>query len=51
MPIRWEELARVKSPSAFDLVAALKRVKTMRAHPWGDFAKTKQALPRASTRR
>jgi bifunctional non-homologous end joining protein LigD len=51
MPIRWEELARVKSPSAFDLVAALKRIKTMRAHPWGDFAKTKQALPRASTRR
>ena len=51
MPVKWEELARIKSPGAFDLVAALKRVKAMRAHPWGDFAKTKQSLPRASTRR
>jgi bifunctional non-homologous end joining protein LigD len=51
MPIKWEELARIRSPAAFDLVAALKRVKAMRAHPWGDFAKTKQSLSRSSTRR
>jgi bifunctional non-homologous end joining protein LigD len=51
MPVKWEELARIKSPTAFDLVAALKRVKAMRAHPWGDYAKTKQSLPRVPTRR
>jgi len=51
MPVKWEELARIRSPNAFDLVAALKRVKAMRAHPWGDYAKTKQSLPRVSTRR
>ena len=51
MPVKWEELARIRSPNAFDLAAALKRAKAMRAHPWGDFAKTKQALPRTSTRR
>ena len=51
MPVKWEELARIRSPNAFDLATALKRVKAMRAHPWGDYAKTKQSLPRASTRR
>ncbi len=42
MPLRWEELARMKGPTAFDLAAALKRAKALRAHPWGDFAKTKK---------
>ena len=51
MPLRWEELARMKGPAAFDLAAALKRAKALRAHPWGDFAKTKQSLPRSSARR
>ena len=51
MPVKWEELARLKGPTAFDLAAALKRVKAMRAHPWGDYAKTKQSLSRASSRR
>ena len=51
MPLRWEDLARLKSPTTFDLVAALKRAKTLRKHPWGDFARTKQALPRISSRR
>jgi bifunctional non-homologous end joining protein LigD len=46
MPVRWEELARLEGPAAFDLGAALKRIKALRAHPWGDFAKTKQTLPR-----
>jgi bifunctional non-homologous end joining protein LigD len=51
MPVRWEDLARLGGANAFDLAAALKRVKAMRRHPWGDFAKTKQTLPRARTRR
>jgi bifunctional non-homologous end joining protein LigD len=51
MPVRWEELARLGGANAFDLASALKRVKAMRRHPWGDFAKTKQALPRRQMRR
>jgi bifunctional non-homologous end joining protein LigD len=51
MPVRWEELARLGGANAFDLASALKRVKAMRWHPWGDFAKTKQALPRRQMRR
>ncbi|HVT31334.1 MAG TPA: non-homologous end-joining DNA ligase [Rhodanobacteraceae bacterium] len=46
MPVRWEELARLGGANAFDLAGALKRVKAMRRHPWGDFAKTKQTLAR-----
>ena len=34
-----------------NLLRALKRVKAMRRHPWGDFAKTKQTLPRVNARR
>ena len=51
MPLRWDELAKVKSPTAFDLGAALKRAKSMRKDPWEGFASTKQTLPRASSRR
>lgn len=50
-PVRWEELARLGRANAFDLASALKRVKAMRRHPWGDFAKTKQTLPRVNARR
>jgi bifunctional non-homologous end joining protein LigD len=51
MPLRWDELAKVKSPTAFDLAAALKRAKALRKDPWEGFAATKQSLPRASSRR
>jgi bifunctional non-homologous end joining protein LigD len=51
MPIAWSDLAKIESPAAFDLAAAAKRTKALRKHPWGDFATTKQSLPRRTSRR
>ena len=51
MPVRWSDLAKIESPAAFDLMAALKRAKTLRKAPWEDFATTKQTLPKRSSRR
>jgi len=51
MPVRWSDLAKIESPAAFDLAAALKRAKTLRKDPWEGFATTKQALPKRSSRR
>ena len=51
MPVRWSDLAKIESPAAFDLAAAMKRAKTLRKDPWEGFATTKQALPKRSSRR
>ena len=51
MPLRWAELGKVPGPGAYDLPAALKRAKTLRKDPWDDFAKSRQTLPNASSRR
>jgi bifunctional non-homologous end joining protein LigD len=51
MPVRWADLAKIESPTAFDLAAALKRAKTLRKDPWEGFATTKQTLPKRSSRR
>jgi bifunctional non-homologous end joining protein LigD len=51
MPVRWSDLAKIESPAAFDLAAAMKRAKTLRKDPWEGFAMTKQALPKRSSRR
>jgi bifunctional non-homologous end joining protein LigD len=52
MPLRWEELAKVAGPDAFDLAAAMKRAKTLRKDPWEGFAELRQKLPKiASPRR
>jgi bifunctional non-homologous end joining protein LigD len=45
MPLRWEELAKLKSAGAFDLAAAMKRARTLRNDPWQDFANSRQSLP------
>lgn len=45
MPLRWEELGRVKSGNAFDIVSAPKRMQRMKGHPWGDYASLQQTLP------
>ena len=45
MPLRWEELGRVKSGDAFTLRNAPARLKRLKAHPWGDFAALQQVLP------
>jgi bifunctional non-homologous end joining protein LigD len=46
MPLRWDELGRMKSPVAFDLGAAQRRAKTLRKDPWEGFATLEQDLPR-----
>ncbi|MEO5559110.1 MAG: DNA ligase D [Dokdonella sp.] len=46
MPIRWEELGRIKSAAAFDMVAALRRAKILREDPWKGFSGVRQSLPR-----
>jgi bifunctional non-homologous end joining protein LigD len=51
MPVRWSDLAKIEGPAAFDLVAAMKRAKTLRKDPWDGFASTKQTLPKRSSRR
>jgi bifunctional non-homologous end joining protein LigD len=45
MPVRWDEIARLKTGGAFDLAKALKRAKALEADPWDGIASLKQALP------
>ena len=51
MPVRWADLGKLAGPAAFDLAAAQKRAKTLRKDPWDDFAKIRQSLPNAPSRR
>jgi bifunctional non-homologous end joining protein LigD len=46
MPLRWDELGRMKGAAAFDLAGAQRRAKTLRNDPWEGFAKLRQSLPR-----
>lgn len=34
MPLRWEELGKLKSGAAFDIVTAVSRMKRLKTHPW-----------------
>jgi bifunctional non-homologous end joining protein LigD len=45
MPVAWDEIARLKTGSAFDLKKALKRATTLEADPWEGIATIKQSLP------
>ena len=45
VPLRWEELGRVRSPDAYDLHGALRRAARISADPWADVARCKQRLP------
>jgi bifunctional non-homologous end joining protein LigD len=45
MPVRWEEIARLKSGGAFNMTKALKRAKTLEADPWEGILALKQGLP------
>lgn len=44
MPLRWEELGRVKSGHAFDIRSAQARVKRLRKHPWAGIDEVRQNL-------
>jgi bifunctional non-homologous end joining protein LigD len=48
MPMRWEELSRLKGPAAFDIGNAPARMRRLKAHPWAGIDEVKQGLPRAS---
>ncbi len=45
MPLRWEELGRVKAGNAYDIHSAPRRMRRMKGHPWGDFMAMRQSLP------
>lgn len=44
MPLRWEELGRVKAGDAFDIDSALRRLKRLKAHPWDGIERVSQDL-------
>ena len=46
MPLRWEELGRVRDPAMYDLRKAMKRAATLDADPWEGYAALKQRLPK-----
>lgn len=45
VPLRWDELGRIKRPDAYDLSAAIQRAARLQSDPWPDFATLKQTLP------
>jgi len=47
MPLRWEELGRTRGSADYDLAKALRRARRLGGHPWGDFTRLDQRLPRA----
>jgi bifunctional non-homologous end joining protein LigD len=47
MPLRWEELGRLRAGNAFDLRRAQKRASTLRDDPWADMYALRQRLPKA----
>ncbi|UOV07519.1 DNA ligase D [Pseudoxanthomonas sp. F37] len=48
MPLRWEELGRIKGGDAYTLTSAPRRMGRLRAHPWGDYGRRKQDLASVS---
>ena len=44
MPLRWEELGRLKSGDAWTLRNAPARLQRLKAHPWGDYTTLRQSL-------
>ena len=44
MPLRWEELGKVKGGNAFDLLSAPKRMKRLKVHPWEGIESVSQDL-------
>lgn len=43
-PLRWEELAKIKSGAAFTIATLPKRLAKLKADPWADLASTVQNL-------
>lgn len=49
MPLRWEELSKVKSGHAFNIESAVVRLKRMRKHPWAGIDDIQQDLDKVAT--
>jgi bifunctional non-homologous end joining protein LigD len=45
MPIEWSELARLRSPAAYDIRSALAKIARRKRDPWEGFDRVRQALP------
>lgn len=45
VPLRWEELARIRSADQFDLHKAMRRAAGLASDPWQELATTIQSLP------
>jgi bifunctional non-homologous end joining protein LigD len=48
MPLRWEELGKVKSGHAFNIDSAVARLKRLRKHPWHGIDEVQQDLDKVS---
>ena len=46
MPLRWDEFARSRASTDFDLGKALRRAKRLRSDPWEGYASSRQRLPK-----
>jgi bifunctional non-homologous end joining protein LigD len=44
MPLRWEELGKVKSGAAFDIGSGPKRMRALKKHPWAGIDAVEQDL-------
>ncbi len=44
MPLRWDELGRIKGGDAYDIHSAIKRLKSLKRHPWHGIDQVKQDL-------
>ncbi len=45
VPLRWDELGRIRRPDAYDLRSALRRAASLDADPWADIKRCRQQLP------
>lgn len=50
MPLRWEELGRLKGGDAYTLASAPRRMARIGEHPWGDYMRGKQDLAAVAAR-
>lgn len=50
MPLRWEELGRIKSGDAYTLASAPRRMARIGEHPWGGYTRRKQDLASVAAR-
>ena len=50
MPLRWEELGRIKGGDAYTLASAPRRMARVGEHPWGDYTRRKQDLAAVAAR-